>query len=110
MHNPQLAAQLRHGAGGVDGPKHSLPEAPPNWQQWVVGRHHILVVGDVLELRAAQMPGDFAEVSAPDVLDIGLGRGLLGQDDLTGDVFDVPVAKHHLHREAAHQALQVGHA
>ena len=39
-----------------------------------------------------------------------LGRGLLGKNDLTGDVLNVPVAQHHLDREAAHEALQVSHA
>ncbi|MNL32836.1 hypothetical protein D3C87_1547120 [compost metagenome] len=64
----------------------------------------------MLELGAAQVARDFAEVGAPDVLDFRLGRGLLGQDDLAGDILDVPVAQHHLHRKAAHQALKVGHA
>jgi len=110
MHDAQLAAQLRHRSGCVDSAQNAFPEAAAHRQQRVVRRHHVFVVGDVLQLGAAQVAGDFAEVGAPDMFYLGLGRGLFGQDDLAGDVLDVPVAQHHLHRKAAHQALEVGHA
>ena len=64
----------------------------------------------MLQLGAAQVAGDFAEVCAPDLFDLGLGRGLFGQDDLPCHILDVPVAQHHLDWETPHQALQVGHS
>ena len=109
MHHAQLAAQLRDGAGGVDGAQYTFPEAPPHGQQRIVGRHHVFIFGDVLQLSAAQVAGDFAEVGAPDLLHLRLGRRLFGQNDLACNVFDVPVTEHHLHRKASHQALQVRH-
>ena len=110
MHHTQLAAQLGHGAGGVDGAQHPFPKAPTHGQQRVVGGHHGFVFGDVFQLGAAQVAGDFAEVGAPNLFHLGLGRGFFGKNDLTGDVLNVPVPQHDLHGKAAHQALQVGHA
>ena len=110
VNHAQLAAQLRHGARGVDGAQHALPEATADRQQRIVRGQHVFILGDMLQLGAAQMARDFAQIVAPDMLHLGLCRGLLGQDDLAGDVLDVPVAQHHLHRKTPHQALQVGHA
>ena len=110
MHHAELAAQLRHCAGCVDGPKNTFPEAAAYRQQRVVGGHHVFVFRDMLQLGAAQVAGDFAEVGAPDMFHLWLGRWLLGKNDLAGDVLNVPVAQHHLDRETAHEALQVSHA
>ena len=109
VHNTQLAAKLRDGTGSVDGAQDVFPEAATHRQDGVIGRDDRFVVGDVFELGAAQVAGDFTQVVAPDAVDFRLGSRFLGEDDFAGDVFDVPVAQRDLHREAAHQALQVGH-
>ena len=64
----------------------------------------------MLELRAAQVAGNFAKIGAPDLLHLWLSGGLFGQYDLTRDILDVPVTQHHLNREACNESLQVGHA
>ena len=64
----------------------------------------------MLELSAAQVAGNLTQVGAPHLLHGRLRGGFLGQNNLAGDVLDIPIAEHHLHREAPHQPLQVGHA
>ena len=48
MHHTQLAAQLGHGAGGVDGTQHALPEATAHGKDGVVGCEQTFIVSDVL--------------------------------------------------------------
>ena len=110
VHHTQLTTQLGDGAGGVDGAQDVFPEAAAHRQDGIVGSDDVLIIGDVFELGAAQMAGNFAEVVAPDAVDFGLSRRFLGEDDFAGDVFHIPITQGDLHREATHQALQVGHA
>ena len=78
----ELVTQLGHGAGGVDNAQYLFPEAPTHRQQWVVGDHDLFVVTMVLDLGAAQLAGDLAQVALHDLLKVRTGRGLLTQDDL----------------------------
>jgi hypothetical protein len=108
MDDAQLAAQLRDRTRGVDGAQDLFPEAPPNGQDRIVGSHHGFVVGDVFELGASQVSGNLAQIRPPGAVDFRLRRRLLGQDDLAGDVLDIPITQHDGYRKACHQPLQVG--
>ena len=78
----ELVTQLGYGAGGVDNAQYLFPEAPTHRQQRVIGNHDFFIVTMVLDLGAAQLPGDLTQVALHDLLKMRTGRGLLTQDDL----------------------------
>ena len=86
--------------------KRSLPEAPPNRQEGVVGSQHRRVFRTRRQVRALQMAGDLALPKRQGFFNGRQCVRLLGQHHLARDRFHVGVHQIDLHAETPQQPLQ----
>ena len=87
--DPQLRAELAVRAGRIDGAEAVLPEAPPHGQQRIVVDDDVAVLRALADARALKLARDLAAVLLEEVAHGPDRRGLLLQEHLAGDRFDV---------------------
>ncbi len=95
VENPQLRTELAVSAASIHGAEARLPEPATGRQQRVV----VDSVGGVLragaDARVLQVPGHLAGVILEQLLDLGNGARLLGEQNLAGHGFDIGVDQFH---------------
>jgi hypothetical protein len=108
----QLRAKLDAGAGGIGGRQHTFPEALPCRQQRVAGAEQAFVFATVRERAAMQVGGNLAQAARglKRLVRGWLATGLLLENGLAQDLFNVGIGQLHLDGKAAQQLRKNGRA
>ena len=108
--DPQLVAKLSTRSGLVHRAQHPLPETPPDRQDRVVLDEQLTVARGEGDLRARQLPFNFAAVILQHLLDRRLGGRLFLENHFAGDLLNVGVLQLDGDREVALELLEKRHS
>ena len=102
----KLGAQLARHAGAVDGAQGVLPEAPANWEQWVILHQNLVVLAPGADAAAGEVAVDLPGARFQCRLDVVDAVLAFGQDDPPDHRLHVLIRQLHVDPETALETLQ----